>query len=127
MANVLLIDDEAEVAAANQAALEAGGHHVWVARTATEALAALPTAKPDAVVLETMAVGLSSGFDFANQLAQTLGAERVLILTRADDFLDPATRRKQDRDGWIRAARFMEKPMSPERLAEEVEHVLAEH
>ena len=127
MATVLLIDDEADVMAANRLALLANGHRVWVATTATEALAALVEEKPDAVVIETMVVGLESGFDFADRLAEAIDPRPVIILSRADDFLDAATRRAQDRDGWTKAALFMEKPMAPERLAEEVEHALAAH
>ena len=126
MANVLLIDDEAEVSKANQLALEAAGHRVCVARSATEALAALAKATPDVAVVETMVVGLESGFDFANRLASELTPRPVIIFTRADDFLDAPTRRAQDRDGWTSAALFLEKPLSPERLTEEVEHLLAE-
>lgn len=127
MATVLLIDDEADVMAANRLALLANGHRVWVATTATEALAALVEEKPDAVVVETMVVGLEAGFDFADRLAEAVDPRPVIILSRADDFLDAATRRAQDRDGWTKATLFMEKPMAPERLAEEVEHALAAH
>jgi len=74
-----------------------------------------------------MVVGLESGFDFADRLAEAIDPRPVIILSRADDFLDAATRRAQDRDGWTKATLFMEKPLDPERLAEEVEHALTAH
>jgi CheY-like chemotaxis protein len=126
MAKILLIDDEADVAVANRAELEAQGHHVQVAGSSAEGLEAVDKGHPDAVVLETMVRGPVEGFDFADTLAQRLGRVPLIVLTRADDVLDLATRRRQDRDGWVRAARFFEKPVPPALLAEEVEHVLHE-
>lgn len=126
MARVLLIEDDEAVLTANRAALQARGHLVFEARGATEALSAIEEVKPDAAVLEPLVVGLSSGFEFADRLALALGHRPLLLLSRADEVLDAKTRRQQDRDGWTRAVRFLEKPVPPERLAEELEHVLAE-
>jgi CheY-like chemotaxis protein len=124
MAHILLIDDEADVAARNRAALERHGHQVAVARSPGEAEAELARGAPDALILETMVAGPAAGFELAARLAARLPAARIILLTRADDTLGRATRRAQDRDGWIAADRFFEKPVPPELIADEVEHLL---
>jgi DNA-binding NtrC family response regulator len=126
MATILLVDDQPDVLAANRAALEEHGHRVAIARTTDETSAVLKGPLPDAIVLEAMIEGGGGDLDFARRIAAELPDVPLILLTRADDVLDRATRRRQDRDGWIAAARFMEKPVAPETIAEEVDHVLQE-
>jgi DNA-binding NtrC family response regulator len=127
--SVLLIDDEAAVAAANRAALEGRGFQVQWARTADEARAALVDGEPEAVVLEprVLGAGTLAGFAFADHLGDLAPGVPVVLLCRGEGGLDAAALRRQDRDGWSRAERCFDKPVAPDLLAEEVEQLLAEH
>lgn len=124
MANILLVDDDPAVAATNAAALEANGHTVATVAGTADASAAVATAVPDAVVLEAMLDGGFAGFDLARKLAHDFPELPLIVLTRADEHLSEAERRRQDRDGWLPVTRFMEKPVSTDVLVYEVDHAL---
>jgi CheY-like chemotaxis protein len=125
MARILLVDDDAEEASRNASALTASGHAVAIATTAAAAEAAVHGDVPDAVVLEGVLGGGMGGFDLARTLARTLPHLPLIMLTRADEILSAADLASQDRDGgWLPVERYLEKPVMPEVLAYEVDHVL---
>ena len=124
MANILLVDDDPQVAAANAAALTANGHTVVTVTTTAEAAAAVAKSVPDAVILEAMLDGAYAGFDLARTFARDFPTLPLIMLTRADEHLSAAERRKQDRDGWLPVARFMEKPVATDVLLYELDHAL---
>lgn len=127
MARVLLVDDDAAVLARNSAALAAAGHQVETATSSADALAAVRRTSPDVIVLEGLLDGGFRGFDLARTLAAESPSVPLIMLTRADEVLTPQERADQDRDGgWLPVQRFLQKPVMPEVLVDEVEHVLPE-
>jgi CheY-like chemotaxis protein len=125
MAEVLLVDDDPTVVAGNAAALEACGHVVVIASGTAEAKVAVRKQEPDLVVLEAMLDGCLAGFDLARDLAGQFPKLPLIMLSRVDEHLDPLQLAAQDRDGgWLPVRRFLEKPVMPEVLAYEVEHLL---
>ncbi|HEX8938785.1 MAG TPA: response regulator [Candidatus Limnocylindrales bacterium] len=125
MAHILLVDDEVAVAARNAAALEAAGHMVSVVPTAAAAFEAVRRLDPDLVVLEAMLDGSFAGFDLARTLATSHPELPLIMLTRADEHLSPAVLAAQDRDGgWLPVERYLAKPVLPDVLVYEVEHLL---
>ena len=125
MAHILLVDDDADLVARNKAALEADGHAVATARTTADGLAAARRETPDLVVLEAMLDGTTAGFDLARKLARDFPGLALIMLSRVDEFISARELAAQDRDdGWLPVARFMEKPVSPDVLVYEVDHLL---
>lgn len=125
MARILLVDDDAGVVARNAAALEADGHAVTTAGTAAEGLDAARREAPDVVVLEAMLDGATAGFDLARTLAREFPTLPLIMLSRVDEVISERDLAAQDRDdGWMPVARFMEKPVAPEVLVYEVDHLL---
>jgi DNA-binding response OmpR family regulator len=125
MARILLVDDDAELVARNAAALEADGHAVATASTTTQGLDAVRRGAPDVVVLEAMLDGSMAGFDLARKLARDFPALPVIMLSRVDEVISARELETQDRDdGWMPVARFLEKPVLPEVLVYEVDHLL---
>lgn len=125
MARILLVDDDAGVVARNAAALEADGHAVSTAGTTAQGLDAVRSETPDVVVLEAMLDGAMAGFDLARTLAREFPALPLIMLSRVDEVISDRELATQDRDdGWMPVARFMEKPVSPEVLVYEVDHLL---
>lgn len=128
MPEILLVDDDADVVARNAAALKATGHTVATASTSAEALAEVGRHVPDLVVLEAMLDGALAGFDLARTIAREHPDLPLVMLTRVDEYISDWDRAKQDRDGgWIPVQRFMEKPVAPEVLVYEVDHLLPAH
>jgi DNA-binding response OmpR family regulator len=127
MAHILLVDDDTDLVARNTAALEADGHAVATAATTAEGLAAARRDTPDVVVLEAMLDGSTAGFDLARTLAHDFPALPLIMLSRVDEVISDRELATQDRDdGWMPVARFMEKPVAPEVLVYEVDHLLPE-
>jgi CheY-like chemotaxis protein len=124
MANILLVDDDPQTVAVGTAALEANGHTVAAVSTTAEATAAISHELPDVVVLEAMLDGAYAGFDLARSLAHDFPTLPLIMLTRADEHLTAKERTSQDRDKWLPVQRFMEKPVSPDVLVYEVDHLL---
>jgi DNA-binding response OmpR family regulator len=127
MAHILLVDDDMDLVARNRAALEADGHAVATAATTAEGLAVARRDPPDIVVLEAMLDGATAGFDLARTLAHDFPALPLIMLSRVDEVISDRELATQDRDdGWMPVARFMEKPVAPEVLVYEVDHLLPE-
>jgi DNA-binding response OmpR family regulator len=127
MARILLVDDDTDLVARNRAALEADGHAVATAATTAEGLAAARRDPPDVVVLEAMLDGATAGFDLARTLAHDFPALPLIMLSRVDEVISDRELATQDRDdGWMPVARFMEKPVAPDVLVYEVDHLLPE-
>jgi DNA-binding response OmpR family regulator len=125
MAHILLVDDDAELVARNAAALEADGHAVATAATTVEGLAAARRDPPDVVVLEALLDGTTAGFDLARTLARDFPTLPLIMLSRVDEVISGPELARQDRDGgWMPVARFMEKPVSPDVLVYEVDHLV---
>ena len=125
MARILLVDDDAELVARNAAALEADGHTVTTASTTAEGLDAIRNGAPDVVVLEAMLDGATAGFDLARSLAHDFPVLPLIMLSRIDEVISARELASQDRDdGWLPVSRFMEKPVAPEVLVYEVDHLL---
>lgn len=126
MARILLVDDDAEVVRRNAAALEAAGHVVRTASTTVGGLEAVHHKVPDLVVIEALIDGGLTGFDLVRSLARDYPGLPLIMLSRVDEVLTPAERAAQDRDGgWLPVQRFMEKPVAPEVLVYEIEHLVA--
>lgn len=125
MANILLVDDDADVVARNAEALVAAGYVIATAYTSAQALAAVRREEPDVVVLEGMLDGGFAGFDLARTLAGEFPGLPLIMLTRADQHMSPAELARQDRDGgWLPVQRYLEKPVMPDVLAYEVAHLV---
>ena len=126
MARILLIDDEAAIASANQVALTAGGHEVTVTPNAGDGLAAAGRERPEVVVLEAYLDGRAVGLNLCRELSRRSGA-KVIVLTRLDEHLTHEARVAQDRDGgWIAADLYLQKPLTPALLLDQVDHLLHE-
>ncbi len=127
MSHVLIIDDDQRVLAANEAALASGGYTTSAASTADDARRALLASTPDLVIVEPMVPGPYDGLGLVRQIAADHPKLPIIVLTHADEHLSAALRVAQDRDGgWIPAQRYMEKPVNPEVVRDEVDHVLQE-
>jgi two-component system response regulator MprA len=84
---ILVVDDEPAVRTALRRALEQAGYAVDLAADGTEALAAVATRPPDAVVLDVLMPGLD-GLQTCRRLRADGNAVPVLMLTARDAVSD---------------------------------------
>ena len=120
---VLLVDDDPIFLEATAAVLETR-YEVRTAGNGTEALAAMTAPVPDVVVLDVMMDHLSEGFDVARAIrtGAATRATKILMLTGVDEVYN--IRLEVDETS-LPYDRFLQKPVSPDRLLAAIEELLA--
>ncbi len=81
MANVLIVDDDADTADVSRMLLESAGHHIRIAHTGEEGLASLGAAPlPDCLLLDVEMPVLSGPLMAHEMLLRDAGEEKIPIL-----------------------------------------------
>lgn len=115
---VMVVDDDPVFREAVGAVLETR-YDVREAANGADALAALAGALPDLIVLDVMMDYPSEGFDVARNLQadERTRPIPVVMLTGVDQVYNY---RMETDETWVPCARFLEKPITPERLLQEI-------
>ena len=125
MAKILVVDDDAELAASLTALLESHGHTVTTASNGTEGEASARKTRPDLMVLDVMMAHDSEGFEVARRLHEDPAMKNmpVVILTGIRRAKKLPFRFEPDAD-WLPVKAVLEKPVSPEVLLKAVDQAL---
>lgn len=123
---VLLVDDDADLVAVNQAVFAARGFAVETAYNGGAGFERARDGRPDVIVLDVMMSTNSEGFDLARRLRGDDATRGIpLIMVTSVNSTVPFT---FEPDGvFLPVDRFLEKPVPPETLVAEVEGMLANH
>jgi CheY-like chemotaxis protein len=124
MAHILLVDDDQDLVEMNKTVLTQRGHNVTVAYSAAEARQAAQEKLPDLAVLDVMMEDKTVGFDLARRLHEMSPQLPMIMLTgiRKDMQLGYSF---QPDETWLPVSKFIEKPINPRVLADEVDKLLA--
>jgi CheY-like chemotaxis protein len=123
---ILLVDIDSEVNEINKKALECNGFQVTCAENAEEALDILNSSKPDAIVTEIMLENNDSGFGLAYCAKGKYPDIPVVILSdivRKTGILFEIN--SDEERNWIKADEFINKPISPAKLALKIQRLLS--
>jgi CheY-like chemotaxis protein len=118
MANILLVDDDAEVLSTLAAIVSVGGHDVVQAHNAAEALAVLRSDRPLDLLLTDIVMPDVSGFHLARMARNRRPDLRVLYLCGCWDSPDIAGEYRRYGD-------LIKKPILPIDLRKEIASTLA--
>ncbi|MBN1867612.1 response regulator [Candidatus Sumerlaeota bacterium] len=122
MARIFVVDDDAGIIDACRLFLEREGHQVESAQTRAEGMKALGESAPDLLILDVMLEQPDDGIAMARDLRDGGFDAPILMLTS----VGKATGMQFDRDETILPVdAFEEKPISPSRLIEVVNKLLA--
>ena len=125
MAHILLIDDDAGLVDANKLVLEAKGYKVSVAFTGDEAWVQLEKGQPDLLVMDVMMEEFTSGFTLAEDVRIKYPQLPILMLTGVQEHMRSDWNFDKDKDAnWLPVRKFLTKPITPTKLAEEIEVIL---
>jgi two-component system phosphate regulon response regulator PhoB len=118
-AQILVVEDERDIAALVGYHLTKEGYRVRTAASGTEALAAIVRDRPDLIVLDLMLPGLS-GFDLLGELRRRpeIAETPVIVLTARRDEIDRIMGLELGADDYVT------KPFSPQELVLRVAAVL---
>jgi CheY-like chemotaxis protein len=116
--NILVVDDDPVFVAAVSAILKTR-YDLRSAANGTEAFAKVGEARPDLIILDVMLDYMSEGFDIARKLRTDPETRSIplIMLTGVDRLYD--YRMEQD-ESWVPCDRYLEKPIEPEALLDEV-------
>jgi CheY-like chemotaxis protein len=119
-----MIDDDVDLIEVNKAVLEANGYRVSVAFNGEEGLEKAKKLHPDVIVLDVMMDYKTEGFHVTYDLRQdpVLKKTPIIMLTaiNKEEFIG----RFQPDPTWLPVDKLFDKPMSPQRLLEEIQKVL---
>jgi DNA-binding NtrC family response regulator len=123
MAKVFLIDDDFDLVKMNELVLKRRGHEIVVAYSAAEAREKLPQIKADIVVLDVMMESNDSGFAVAREIHKAYPDMPTIMLTSVHAATGVPYRFEPD-ESWLPVVKFMDKPVDPVKLADEIEDTL---
>lgn len=120
---VLLVDDDVDFVDMNRAVLEANGYEVIAAHDGEQCLAKVESDMPDLIVLDIMMATVSDGMFVAQQLKKDEATKAIPILCVTGVNQVPPFNIGPDQ-GWLPVDVFIEKPISPQLLLEQVSKAL---
>lgn len=123
MAKVFLIDDDVDLVKMNEIVLKKRGHEIIIAYSASEARTKLPASRPDIIVLDVMMESRSAGFELAREIHKMYPDMPTIMLTSVHEAAGVPYRFEPD-ESWLPVVKFMDKPVDPTKLADEIEATL---
>ena len=120
---VLLVDDDEDFVEANRVVLEADGYEVIAASNGEEGLEKARTTEPDVVVLDIMMRTIGDGMYVAHDLRRDEATKNIPIIVVTGINAVPPYNLWPD-EAWLPVDVFMEKPVLPGVLLEEVRKIL---
>ena len=120
---ILLIDDDVDLIEVNKAVLEANGYAVSAAFNGEEGVAMAKKLKPAAIVLDVMMDYKTEGFHVTYDLRQDPALKKTPIIMLTGINKEEFIGRFQPDPTWLPVDKLFDKPLSPQRLLEEVQKV----
>lgn len=123
---ILVIDDDPDVVLAARMPLERAGYEVSEAHTQAEGLSAVDAVRPDLIILDVMMDTHTAGFQLAQKLHGPAAKEehkRIPILMVTAIHQTTPLRFGPD-DDYLPVDGFIDKPIDPKTLLEEVSKLL---
>lgn len=119
---VLLVDDD-PIFRDSIAIVLGTRYEIVAAGNGTEAAARVAELHPDLIILDVMMDHLSEGFDVARRLREDPATATIpiMMLTGVDRVYNV---RMEVDETWVPADRYLEKPVSPQQILQEVEDLI---
>ena len=126
MAYLLIVDDDADFAAAVSTVLRSHHHEIAIEMDYEQAISRIQERRPDAIILDVMfPENDTAGFEVARAIRRTFGDLPVLLLTAVNQSF-PLGFSSTDLDPtWLPAVDFLEKPVDFGLLCEKVSEIVA--
>ena len=124
---VLLVDDDVDFVEMNRAVLEAHGYKVAAAFSGQEGLQKARELKPALIVLDVMMDYKTEGFHATYELRQDPELQKIpIIMVTAINKQDFIGRFQPDAD-WLPVEKLIDKPITPQRLLDEVQKAIGDN
>jgi CheY-like chemotaxis protein len=119
---ILLVDDDRDFVEMNRSVLESKGYRVITADNAKDGINLVESMKPDLLIIDVMMGSDVAGFDAVEEIRSMPGGKEIpiLMVTSFRDHHKTGWVEKPDKS-WVDVDNYLNKPVSPEKLIEEVE------
>ena len=123
---ILVVDDDPDIVETTKTVLEAAGYTVETAANGTEGLAKAKATVPDLMVLDVMMDKETEGFHVAYDLRSDEKTKNVKILVLTNVAKKSGFKFASETDGdYLPVDAFIEKPIEPKALLDQVAGLLA--
>jgi DNA-binding response OmpR family regulator len=125
---ILAIDDDPEICDALNTILTQSGYRVLTATDTTNGYRIFEEHHPDLVILDIMMATMDEGLRFAERIKKKEGiwGVPIMIVSGRPPAEKPYGRTLEEDMEWIKADIFMEKPVDPQDLINNVKKLLKE-
>ena len=122
---ILIIDDDPSFITAMKPVLESRGYQIAAAYNKQEAMEKIEKSRPDLILLDIMMERLTDGFEICCRLKQDPELKKIPVLAASAINKEVGLKFSPKTDGeYFPADGFLEKPVKPETLLEQVEELL---
>jgi CheY-like chemotaxis protein len=127
-AKILIVDDDQDLRESLAAILEGRDYSVSMAGSREEGMEKIRSDKPDLLLLDVMMSEWQDGFEMARELKgdPELKDVPILMLTGVKDKTGIDFKSAAGDSTWCPVDGFLEKPVQPEVLMEQIEKILSE-
>ncbi|MHC4455549.1 MAG: response regulator [Planctomycetota bacterium] len=124
---IVIVDDDQDIRDSLQAILEGQQYTVFTASDKTEGMEKIKTEKPDLAILDVMMSSWNDGFEMARGLKGDPQFKNIpiLMLTGVKGKTGIDFKSTAGDPTWCPVDAFLEKPVEPDILLEEVEKLLS--
>lgn len=125
-AKIIVIDDDQDIRDSLKTILEGRQYRVITAADRTEGMEKIKTEKPDLIILDVMMSSWLDGFDMSKILKKDpeFKDTPILMLTGIKEKTKIDFKPKEGGPEWCTVDTYLEKPVAPNDLIEEVEKLL---
>ena len=119
---ILIIDDDPSFLEICSAILEESDYQVETASSSKEGLEKLVSQRPDLLLLDIMMATMDEGLNFATSIRQSEDLSKIpIMIVSAQPDAEKGYQRSVDKEmDWISADMFMEKPINPQDLLQNI-------
>lgn len=123
---ILIIDDDIDLTSALQTVLQSNQYSASVANTREEGMEKLKADKPDLIILDVMMVKQQDGFEAARELKKNDEFKHIpiLMLTAVEGKTGIDLKSEAGDSEWLPVDSFLDKPVEPQVLLDEVKKLL---
>ena len=127
-AKIVVVDDDQDIRDTLQIILEGKQYDVFTAADKTEGMETIRDQKPDLAILDVMMVSWQDGFELSRELKKDPEFKDmpILMLTGVRDQTGTDFKSTAGDPSWLPVDGFLEKPVRPDILLDEVERLLSQ-
>ena len=116
---ILLVDDDNDFITINKTVLEKAGFAVSVAYNGEEGLKKAQNERPNLIVLDVMMTHQTEGFNVSREIRNNAETKEIPLIM-VSSVNDTVPWKFEPDETWLPVDSFIEKPISPERLLDEI-------